>query len=233
MRPAVAVVGTRKPTPEGRVAAGVIARSLSAYPITLISGLAEGIDAEAHRLTLQEGIVNIAFLGHGIDLYFPSETTSLRYQIIGQHGAVATEYFPRERYQKQYFVERNRLQAALADIVIPVQANTTGGTAHTVRFARKYKRPLIGIGWPGANGLLDHLRADGTPVPDITTRAGKRFLDSSFRELAESAGVETYALSRAERFIRTEAASRLLRQSDFSRLFETLTDLSRAPEHGQ
>ena len=98
-----------------------------------------------HRTSVSEGVRNLAFLGHGINIVFPQETAQTRDRILKAGGAVATEYLPNEHYQKRYFVERNRLQAGLADFVIPVEAHPTGGTAHTVRFARQLGKPVIGI----------------------------------------------------------------------------------------
>jgi len=231
-RPAVAVVGTRKPTSQGERAAAIVAKMLAAYPILLVSGLAEGIDKEAHKTSLQEGVLNLAFLGHGINLIFPAETKEIRQQIVERGGVVATEYLPDEHYQRSYFVERNRLQAAMADLVIPVEAGLKGGTAHTVRFARKYRRAMLGIRWKNADGLLDELQRDGYPIIDIFAPGGRRKLDGILRDLAERAGHETYALSLIERRLINEAKSRNVRVQDVKRLTETLQDLSTHTQDG-
>jgi hypothetical protein len=101
--PHVAVVGTREASPAGVEAVGVVVRTLAAYPVTLISGLANGIDAAAHARALEFKVRNVAFLGHGINLVFPAETRQLRERIIEDGGAIATEYLPDERYRKQQF----------------------------------------------------------------------------------------------------------------------------------
>ncbi len=231
-RPAVAVVGTRKPTLQGRRAAFTVTKILAAYPVLLISGLAEGIDEEAHKASLQEGVLNLAFLGHGINLIFPVQTKQIRQQIVERGGAVATEYLPDEHYQRSYFVERNRLQAAMADLVIPVEAGLKGGTAHTVRFARKYRRAMLGIRWKNANDLLEELQRDGYRIIDIFSARGRRDLDGMLRELAERAGHETYALSLIERRLINEVKSRNVRIQDIKRLTETLQDLSTHTQDG-
>jgi DNA protecting protein DprA len=221
-RPAVAVVGTRKPTERGKSAAGYVARLLAPYPITLVSGLAEGIDEVAHRESLAEGVKNVAFLGHGINFVFPASTGDLRKLIVDRGGAVATEYLPNDHYQKAYFVERNRLQAALASIVIPVEANPRGGTAHTIRFARKYNRQVVGIKWRGANGILEDLEREGTTIIEITNPAGSKQLDQIFRSLARASRHKTYGLATLERRVLREIQFRAIPPSDIDHLIRTL-----------
>jgi predicted Rossmann fold nucleotide-binding protein DprA/Smf involved in DNA uptake len=85
-RPAVAVVGTRKATRLGREAAALVSEILAAYPITLVSGLAEGIDEEAHRASLRDRVTNVAFLGTGIKEVFPRHTGGLRQRIVRNGG---------------------------------------------------------------------------------------------------------------------------------------------------
>lgn len=222
--PAVAVVGTRTPTERGRRAAQLVVRQLCAYQIVVVSGLAEGIDEEAHRSSLQEGVKNVAFLGHGINHYFPAATKSLRRRIVQDGGAVASEYLPDEHYRKSYFVERNRLQAGLADLLIPVEARPKGGTAHTVRFARTYGRPMVGIRWDKANGILGELERAGHPIFDIMTTNGKKMLDRTFQELALEYGHETSSLALVERTLQRELQSRVVRRHDVERLLARLVE---------
>ena len=96
-RPAVAVVGTRQAIFVGREAASLVSELMAPYPITLVSGLAEGIDEEAHRSSLREGSTNVAFLGTGIEEFFPASTVGLRNRVVRERGAVVTEYLPKKR----------------------------------------------------------------------------------------------------------------------------------------
>lgn len=224
-RPAVAVVGTREASERGRRAARLVAELLAAYSITLVSGLAEGIDDEAHKASLEEGARNLAFLGHGIDHVFPASTAATRQQIVRRGGAVVSEYLPDERYKKSYFVERNRLQAALADIVIPVEGKPSGGTAHTFRFARTYKRDILGIRWEGVDGLVEEIEKHGYPSYDISDLSDRKKLDKVFRDLAEEWDQDTYALSLATRRLREEFQSRDVRTEDVDRFLQDLDDI--------
>ncbi len=221
-RPAVAVVGTRKPSKAGLRAAELVAKIIAAYPITLVSGLAEGIDQQAHRASLREGVRNVAFLGHGINMVFPASTKSVREQIVKKGGAVVSEYLPDEHSRRSSFVERNRLQAGLADIVIPVEATSRSGTAHTVRFAGKYSRQVVGMRWGNSGGILDDLERDKFLLIDIFTPQGRKKLDKLLRKLADQYGRKTYALSLLERRLLSEAESREVRSEDVDRLRRTL-----------
>ena len=225
-RPVVAVVGTRNASAQGKRAAEVVVKLLAAYPIALVSGLAQGIDEEAHRSSLQQGVKNVAFLGHGINLTFPAQTASLRELIIRKGGAVATEFLPNERYRREHFVLRNRLQAALADIVIPAEANSSGGTAHTIRFARKYNREIIALRFNGENQVTAELERDGYPVVNIFEQSGWRQLDQRFRALAEREGHDTFALSLVKQRLLNELRSRNVQRQDFERFIAMLRDLA-------
>lgn len=224
--PHVAVVGTRDVTPDGVRATEAAVRTLAAYPIALVSGLANGVDAVAHRAALRDGVRNVAFLGHGIDVVFPAETADIRARIVRTGGAVASEYLPGEHYRKAQFVQRNRLQAGLADLVIATEGQRTGGTAHTVRFAATYRRPIIGFTWPGAGDLADLIGTEPTGrLIDIFTTAGRRTLDALCRSAADSYGHTTFGLSLVERQLGREVELRALPPEDLTRLRQRLDDL--------
>jgi len=140
----VAVVGTRHPTNEGLEVAKHLSVLLVRYGCTILSGLAEGVDAVGHRVAVDYGVPTIAVLGHGIEEVFPATTADLRRQIVARGGAVVSEYLPTDSYSSERFVARNRIQAALSCAVAVVEGQLRSGTAHTVRFARQLDRPLFG-----------------------------------------------------------------------------------------
>ncbi|MFW5420893.1 DNA-processing protein DprA [Nocardiopsis sp. CNT-189] len=216
----VAVVGTREPSASGADAARAAVQTMAAYPLALVSGLANGIDAAAHDRALECGLRNVAFLGHGLDLVFPAETGSLRGRIIEQGGAVATEYPPGRRYRREQFVQRNRLQAGLAQAVVVAEGRVSGGTAHTVGFAQRYRTPVIGLRGAGISDELNRLISSLPQgrVIDVSTAPGLRALDRFLRNLAEADGHPTHALSRVERHLLQECERRELRPDDLLRL---------------
>jgi hypothetical protein len=219
-------VGTREATAAGIDAANAAIRTMAPYPITLVSGLANGVDAAAHARALDYGLRNVAFLGHGINVVFPAETASLRERIIERGGAVATEYLPDDRYRKQQFVQRNRLQAGLAEMVIAAEGQASGGTAHTVRFAAQYHTPVIGLAWPGAGNLTELVTdSPGGRLIEIFTPSGRRQLDSLLRDLAEKHGHSTCALTLVERQLAWEVDHRDLRREDLLHLQDRIHHL--------
>lgn len=141
----VAVVGTREASPTGINVTRQLCELLVSWGFVVVSGLAEGIDAAAHRTTVDLRGDTIAVLGTGINIEFPAGSSLLRERIIERGGAVITEYLPDAMYSKASFVQRNRIQAGLANVVIPVESRAKSGTAHTVRFAEEYGRRLVGV----------------------------------------------------------------------------------------
>jgi DNA protecting protein DprA len=191
-RSTAAVVGTRKASEAGSETAGSVATFLVERGWVVLSGLADGIDAAAHRAALEVGGEAIAVLGTGILLDFPSSTVHLRRTIAESGGVVVSEYLPNSRYSRQTFVQRNRIQAALSSIVIPVEGAERSGTAHTLRFAREIGRQLVGVfrgpGEPSeTNEILAMVRAAGGPVMDLSTRHDRQELMRLLGRLGEDA----------------------------------------------
>ena len=90
-------------------------------------------------------IPTIAVLGNGLDENYPANSQKLRQDIIKSGGTIITEYFPNMKPNKESFVNRNRIQAALASVVIPIQWKQKSGTAHTIRFAYEMKKKICFI----------------------------------------------------------------------------------------
>lgn len=166
----ITVVGTRKPTQSGIDLAARVTTTLVKRGFVTVSGLAEGIDGEVHQRTIDHKGQTIAVLGTGIFNDFPATTAHMRGSIVQNGGAIITEYFPKEHYSKQRFVQRNRIQAALSNVTIPVEAAVPSGTFHTIRFAREYGRTVLGVKWQGAKDLPLHqfLREQGEPVVEVS-----------------------------------------------------------------
>jgi DNA protecting protein DprA len=173
----VAVVGTREPTDHGRSLAAAVTSTLTGAGYVVISGLAEGIDAEVHTACLDRGGETIAVLGNGLNVDFPASNRDLRRRILQSGGTVVTEYLLAESYSKASFVQRNRIQAALAGAIIPIECRRQSGTAHTIRFARELGRLLVGVEGrtpaPSTNEVYDLLADTAAPVvplSDLLTR---------------------------------------------------------------
>lgn len=141
------VVGSRAISNYGREALHSLIGGLSGYPISIVSGLALGADAEAHRAALASGLHTIAFLGSGINdrAIAPRTNFGLAGEILKQGGALISEYEPNEDAAPWKFPERNRLKAGIADAVLMIEAGERSGTLITARLAGEYNRELLTI----------------------------------------------------------------------------------------
>ena len=142
-KPGVAVVGTRMPTLYGSDMAGRFSVGIAKGGFSVISGLAAGVDAEAHKGALSAGGVTIGVLGGALDKFFPDENRELGRRIAASGGAVVCEYpfgFPPGR---KTFPQRNRIVAALSRAVLAVEAPIPSGTLITCGFAQQLGRKVL------------------------------------------------------------------------------------------
>ncbi|QEN84736.1 DNA-processing protein DprA [Labrys sp. KNU-23] len=156
--PSVAIVGTRKPTQDGLFLARYVGACLTDWRVVTVSGLAVGIDQLAHESSIVANVPTIAVLGTGMLDNYPKGSHILRDRILSSGGTIVSEYLPRASYSAQNFVQRNRLQAALGRMLIPVEWARRSGTAHTVRFAADMKRPIACLRlpeWPTDRVVLE------------------------------------------------------------------------------
>ena len=146
-RLAVAIVGMRRPTDYGRRVARQLAADLSRRGVTIVSGMAYGVDAEAHKATLEEGGRTIAVLGCGLTRNYPADHKELR-QEIAAHGAVVSEFHLRAQPRKENFPRRNRLISGLSLATVVVEAAQRSGALLTARLALEQGREVMAV--PGS-----------------------------------------------------------------------------------
>ena len=158
-RPAVAIVGTRRLTPYGERIARELAGGAARAGALVISGLAQGIDSEAHRAALEAGAPSVAVLGEGIAAFDAGVRGRRRHLAtrLRQHGALVSEYAPALAAKGWMFAKRNATIAALADAVVIVEAGERSGALITAAEALRLGRPLYAV--PGPLGAL---RSEGT-----------------------------------------------------------------------
>jgi DNA processing protein len=166
-RPTVALVGTRKCTPDGRTTAFELGRDLAAAGVCVVSGLALGIDGAAHTGALaMDGAGTVGVAASGVDVVYPPSHDTLWAQVV-DHGAVCSETPPGRPAQAWRFPARNRVIAALSRLVVVVESHSSGGSLITVEAAlrrgievRAVPGPVRSPASAGSNQLL----ADG-PAP--------------------------------------------------------------------
>lgn len=173
----VAVVGTRKPSADGDFLSKFSLAALAKAKCVTVSGLALGVDQLAHIGSLRFNLKTIAVLGTGMLQNYPRGSELLRSEILAGGGSIVTEYLPQQSYSAENFVRRNRIQAALCDLLIPVEWEIKSGTAHTVKFANRYGKKIVNLYLPGTYGdkpelefSKDNYGAEALEIPTDTAR---------------------------------------------------------------
>jgi DNA processing protein len=144
---AVAIVGTRRVTPYGRQITEELSSFLAANGITVISGLARGVDAVAHHATLKAGGRTIGILGSGVDKIYPPEHRGLAEQMM-ERGAIISDYAPGTPPEASNFPPRNRIISGLSLAVVVIEAGETSGALITAEFAAEQGREVFAV--PGS-----------------------------------------------------------------------------------
>lgn len=152
----VAVVGTRRATEYGKEATRKIVDDLKALGAQVISGLAYGIDIEAHRAALKNGSSTVAVLAGGLDRIYPSVHRKHADEMLAD-GAILTESPPDTKPEAHLFPARNRIIAGMADATIVVEAAEKGGALITAKIADSYNRTIFAL-----PGNIDHTYSVGT-----------------------------------------------------------------------
>lgn len=141
--PAVAVVGTRRCTRYGSDLAFSFGKALTRAGWSVVSGLARGIDASAHRGTLDAAGFALGVLGAGVDVWYPAENRPLYQRLLAGGGVLMSEYPPGTKPDRWRFPARNRLIAAVASATVVVEAGETGGALITARLSAEMGRPVL------------------------------------------------------------------------------------------
>ena len=167
-RPAIAIVGTRHPTPYGSGMAEMLGRDLAARRLLVISGMARGIDSCAHKGALAARMPTLAVWGTGIDVVYPKENRKLAEEILALGGAVVSELplgtFP----APQNFPRRNRILSGLSVAVLVVEASENSGTRVTARCAAEQNRDLFAV--PG------NVTSKGSWTPNTLIKQGAKLV---------------------------------------------------------
>lgn len=214
--PSIAVVGTRRPTAAAAIAAERLGAELAEVGLTVVSGLALGIDVAAHRGALSRGTTG-AILASGIDIVSPSSHRGAAAAILDAGGYLATEYAPGVAPLKYHFPARNRIISGLSRGVVIVQAPARSGALITADYALDHGRDLFvhraGLEPPEGTGSAE-LAADGALIvdgaadvlaewglspPGPTPAAGPTVRESEPRSTGDAAAVRVAAMRAAIR----------------------------------
>ena len=174
-RPMIGIVGTRRSTPYGQRVTERIVKGLVRADCVIVSGMAVGIDSEAHKATLEAGGETVAVVGSGIDesVVYPASNKVLARK-IEKHGAVISEFDPYARSETFYFPQRNRVISGLSLGVVVIESKERGGALITANFALEQNREVFavprGLFWEtsaGPNNLIKQGAKSVTCAEDI------------------------------------------------------------------
>ena len=181
--PSVSVVGARKISSYGKRVVENLVGEIAAAGITIVSGLAMGVDAEAHKMALFHGTRTIGVLGNGIDTIYPQQNKNLAARML-KKGAILSEYLPGTEIRPENFPVRNRMVAGLSKATIVVEAAEKSGSLITAKLANEQGREVFAVPGdlfsPGSAGT-NQLILEGVAAPALS---GKQILEHlGFKQL--------------------------------------------------
>ncbi len=229
--PCIAVVGTRKASPYGRAVAERLSQDLSEAGVTVVSGLAKGIDASSHWGALRGPGSTIAVLGSGIDVPYPPGNREL-YKKISREGLVISPFPPGERPLRWNFPRRNRIIAGLSLGTVVVECPLKSGAMITARFSLDFGREVFAVPGnitnalsEGANYLIKEGAKPVTCAEDVLSEFPQLLNFAPEKDKAELTGMEKKVFELIKSGLQTE--DELLRESglSFSELSEVLLTL--------
>lgn len=147
-RPRVAIVGSRRPSPYGEAVAEQLGSDLAKSDVIVVSGLALGIDAAAHRGALNGGGLTVAVMGTGVDVVYPAAHLRLAEEILAAGGALVSQFPDGTNPRRQNFPARNWTMAALSDVVVVVEAGEGSGALITADAAVHLHKEVMAV--PGS-----------------------------------------------------------------------------------
>jgi len=174
----LAVVGTRSHTEYGRNFTEKLVKDLAEEDVLVVSGLASGIDALAHKAALKNHLTTVGVVGHGLDKMYPYENTSLAKDMVKQGGGILTEFFSGIKPDKHHFPLRNRIVAGMSDATVLIETHISGGSMITAKLADSYNRDVFAVPGratdkysSGCNHLIKHNKAllltDATELMEV------------------------------------------------------------------
>jgi len=141
----VGIVGTRNYTDYGKQFTEDFVKDLSEQQVSIVSGLALGIDSFAHKAALKNNLPTVGVVAHGLDKIYPSLNTNLAKDMIQHDGGLLSEFFSGTKPDKHNFPLRNRIVAALCDAVVVIETNIKGGSMITAKLADAYNRDVFAV----------------------------------------------------------------------------------------
>ncbi|TAE85006.1 MAG: DNA-protecting protein DprA [Bacteroidetes bacterium] len=175
----VGIVGTRKATEYGKVVTEQLVEMLKPLGVLVVSGLALGIDAAAHKNAIKQHLQTVGVLAHGLDRIYPAQHKNLAKQMLN-NGGLLTEFPSKTNPDRENFPQRNRIVAGLSDVLVVVETGVKGGAMITAEIANTYNKEVMAVPGRasdefsfGCNSLIKLNKANILTVPeDLLTLMG-------------------------------------------------------------
>jgi DNA processing protein len=176
----IAVIGTRKNSDYGKQMTEKILEQLAPYQPLVVSGLAYGIDAIAHKYSVKQQLSTIGVLAHGLDTIYPSQHAALAKEMIAAGGGLLTEFRKETKPDKHNFPIRNRIVAGLCDATIVIETSNKGGSMITANLANSYNKDVFAI-----PGKTTDTKSEGC---NLLIKTNKAVLIQDGNDIAEQMG---------------------------------------------
>jgi DNA processing protein len=173
----VAIIGTRNNTEYGRKMVEKILDDLLLYNPLVVSGLAYGVDAVAHKYAVKQSLLTVGVLAHGLDKIYPVQHTALAKEMITAGGGLLTEFRKNTKPDRHHFPTRNRIVAGMCDATIVIETGMKGGSMITANLANSYNRDVFAI-----PGKTTDSKSEGC---NYLIQTNKAILVSSGKDIAE------------------------------------------------
>jgi DNA processing protein len=178
----IAIVGTRSNTDYGKHFTEKVVRELSAHQVVIVSGLAFGIDAIAHKAALKNKLLTVGVVGHGLDQMYPPQHISLAKEMVKEGGGILTEFRSGVKPDKHNFPGRNRIVAGISDATIVIETGIKGGSMITADLANSYNRDVFAL-----PGRTTDSKSEGC---NFLIQSNKAILITDTKQLIETLGWE-------------------------------------------
>jgi DNA processing protein len=185
----ISIIGTRNNTDYGKQVTEKLVNELKDSDVLIVSGLAFGIDAVAHKSALQNNLETVAVLAHGFHTIYPHQHKTLAKEIV-QHGGLLTEFRNGDKPDKHNFPKRNRIVAGLADATIVIETAIKGGSMITAELANNYNRDVFAL-----PGKITDSKSAGC---NYLIQNNKAILFTDAKELLESLGWQSKKISKKQ-----------------------------------
>lgn len=187
----ISIIGTRKHTEYGKQQTEKLVDELSSQNILIVSGMAYGIDAIAHKASLKNSLPTVGVLAHGLDQIYPPQNSNLAKEMLKHGGGLLTEFRSNTKPDKHNFPTRNRIVAGMSDATIVIETGEKGGSMITAELANGYNKDVFAM--PGR--VTDHKSAGC----NFLIRNNKAMLLTNAKEIVEMMGWEEKAKSLKDR----------------------------------